>query len=60
MYTSTSLVTPPANPTDTTKPAVAYNLTTREIDWLRDTASLVWRKAFNMDVLATVAPTATS
>lgn len=60
VYTSTSLVTPPANPTDTTKPAVAYNLTTREIDWLRDTASLVWRKAFNMDVLATVAPTATS
>ena len=59
VYTSVSLLTPPSNPTDTTKPAVAYNLTTREIDWYRDTVSLVWRKAFNMDVLASVTPTVT-
>lgn len=60
VYTSTSLLTPPANPTDTTKSAVAYNITTREIDWYRDTVSLVWRKAFNMDVLASITPTVSS
>lgn len=60
VYTSASLLTPPTNPTDTTKPAVAYSITTREIDWYRDTVSLVWRKAFNMDVLATITPTAST
>lgn len=59
VYVSTSLVAAPAAPSDTTKPAVAINQTTGEVDW--NYFPWIWRvKARSFDVTATVTPTATT
>lgn len=59
VYVSTSLVVAPATPSDTTKPAVAINQTTWEVDW--NYFPWVGRvKARSFDVTATITPTATT